>query len=342
MKDKVSIIVPVYNAEQKLSQCMDSILGQSYKNIEVILVDDGSKDNSLALCKEYESKDKRVQVVHTENQGAGPARNEGIERASGTFAYFPDADDILDKNAIERILSYIPNNQPDLVVFGYEVKSEKGKLLRVKEYDYTILDGDSIRQAYEKYYDMNEALSIQGAPWNKFFSMKVIKDNNVRYPALKRHQDEAFISRYMSYATKVCFIPEKLYTYFTNEGSTVRRKYPVYYVDCVRGLYEVRRDTILSWNRENKAIKQIISDEYLCNTLWSFELSFDEKYGFDRNRRIEWIKEKFSYIDFDELDLTLFNRRKYESHVCTCLRSDPSTAYKWLHLKAFARKVLNK
>ena len=100
MDELVSIIIPIYNAEESLSGSIHSILAQDYENIEVILVDDGSRDNSLQICKNIASTDPRVQVIHTHNQGSGPARNVGIDHASGRYAYFPDADDTLAPHAI--------------------------------------------------------------------------------------------------------------------------------------------------------------------------------------------------------------------------------------------------
>ena len=101
---KISIIVPVYNAEKYLRQCMDSILNQSFQDFELLLIDDGSKDDSGIICDEYAKKDKRISVWHQENQGVSVARNVGLEHAQGEWIYFPDSDDIVVENALEIMM----------------------------------------------------------------------------------------------------------------------------------------------------------------------------------------------------------------------------------------------
>lgn len=107
--------------EDKIDNCVSSILAQTYKNIEVILVDDGSKDKSLLHCQRLSEKDNRVKVYHTENRGSGPARNYGLSKASGEYVYFPDADDNLDPAAIEILVNATVSDNVDLVVFGFEM-----------------------------------------------------------------------------------------------------------------------------------------------------------------------------------------------------------------------------
>ena len=104
MEQKVSIVVPVYNVEKYLKRCVDSLIEQSYSNLEILLVDDGSKDSSLSICKEYELKDSRIRVFHKENEGLGLTRNYGIERATGEYITFVDSDDYLTSDAIAAML----------------------------------------------------------------------------------------------------------------------------------------------------------------------------------------------------------------------------------------------
>ena len=99
-EELVSIVVPIYNMGNTLERCVNSLLYQSYSNIEILLIDDGSTDNSLEICNELKKKDSRILVYHTENRGSGPARNTGIENANGRYIYFPDADDKLEKDSI--------------------------------------------------------------------------------------------------------------------------------------------------------------------------------------------------------------------------------------------------
>ncbi len=285
----VSIVFPVYNNGERLISSVQSILDQTYKNIEVILVDDGSKDNSLDICNQIANGDNRVKVVHTENQGSGPARNTGITNASGKYIYFPDADDYVVRNAIEIMVNAM-NEGCDIVVFGFRTLSVDGKkVIRTKKYKEYISDADKLRKDYSKCLGSERELSIQGAPWNKFFSLDTIKNNTVEYPPLRRHQDEAFIGRYMCYATKVHFIPEVLYDYYSNDLSKEWQKYPVNYLDAVMGLYSIRKQTILTWNQNDKATHDSVNCEFICKTIKALELSYSPKMKFTRKERKQWV-----------------------------------------------------
>ena len=125
MKQRVSVIVPVYNVEKYLRRCIDSIVRQSYSNLEILLVDDGSQDASLSICKEYETKDSRIRVFHKENEGLGLARNYGIERATGEYITFVDSDDYLTLDAIEFMLKKAIVTDADVVIASHYYKNEE-------------------------------------------------------------------------------------------------------------------------------------------------------------------------------------------------------------------------
>ena len=115
----VSVIVPVYNVEKYLEECCDSILNQTYKNLEIILIDDGSDDNSPKICDSYKEKDSRVKVIHQKNSGVSSARNNGIKNSCGDFIIFADSDDKLEKNMCEKAVEALSQNT-DAVFFGYK------------------------------------------------------------------------------------------------------------------------------------------------------------------------------------------------------------------------------
>ena len=286
----VSIVVPVYNMGTKISKCVESLLKQTYSNLEIILVDDGSKDDSLKRCKEIAERDSRVRVYHTENRGSGPARNYGIEHAEGDYIYFPDADDFIAKDTISVLVK--ATEGCDLVVFGYKNIDFDGNLKNIKKYPELIKTGDEIRKNYSDYMTTSSFLGIQGAPWNKFFSLDLIKANGISFPALRRHQDEGFIARYMTFVERVHFIPDVLYTYYTNDLSKEWDKYPVDYIDAVIGLLQERKSNILLWNQFDTTTHDMVYREYICNFIKALELSFSPKFGFDMKKRWEWIMEQ--------------------------------------------------
>lgn len=338
----VSIVTPVYNVESTLSRCLDSLLGQTYKNIEIIPVDDGSKDRSYDICCEYATKDKRVKPIHTINQGSGPARNAGIAAATGDWIYFPDSDDILAPDAIETCIREVSKAGCDLLVFGFDAIRTNGSLVWRKEYPSKIVDGLSARNSYENHCAMHGDLLIQGAPWNKFFKMSVIKEFNVEFPQLRRHQDEGFICRYVSHTQKICFIPQILYYYYSNDSAKVNKKYPINYIDSVLGLYKIKKETIVSWNPENTKARDIVSDELICNMIWAFELSFNSKYEMDYGKRIQWMKEIISVIDFSELSWGSIDKRFYQKNVIRLLRKIPWVAYMMIRSKLIVQSVIKK
>ena len=288
----ISVVVPVYNMGDSLEKCVQSILQQEDADFEVLLVDDGSTDGSREVCDRLAASDPRVRAIHQENQGSGPARNRGLAEAAGEYVYFPDADDLLTPGALRRMQEAVSASGADLLVFGYEVLDEEGKLLRRHVYPELIGEGEAMRQDYGEYAAQKKRLGIQGAPWNKLFSTAVIRANAVEYPPLRRHQDEGFIARYMCHAVKVQFIPDMLYTHYANSRALEWRKFPVNYAEIVRQLYKTREETILSWNPADARTRQIIHQEYTDNTIKAIELSFSPKHDKNARERLVWAKEQ--------------------------------------------------
>lgn len=317
---KVSVIVPIYNMEKSIERCLSSLQNQDYPNLEIILIDDGSTDNTLYICNNIAKKDSRMVVVHTNNRGSGPARNTGIENATGEYAYFPDADDYLEPNAISIMVNAMNDSGADLVVFGFRNVNQDGKVLLEKKYESSIQNSSEIRNAYKDYIGYTAKWGIQGAPWNKFFDLNIIKKAKIEYPSLRRHQDEGFIGRYMCVSKKVCFIGNILYTYYINDLKKEWQKYPIDYIDSVIGLYDVRKSTILSWNVEDYETKSMINHEYICNTIKALELTFSPKMTLGKDGKREWILqliEKSGLQNIDELPTSL---GKYQKYIMTLIR----------------------
>mgnify|MGYP000028398403 FL=1 len=124
----VSVIVPVYNVEKYLARCIQSVCGQSYQGLEIILVDDGSKDKSGVICDEYAEQDGRIKVIHKENGGLGDARNAGVEKAEGKYLLFVDSDDRIHENLVRDTVETAEKNQADMVIFDYIGEEENGNL----------------------------------------------------------------------------------------------------------------------------------------------------------------------------------------------------------------------
>lgn len=337
-EELVSIVVPVYNMGNSLKVCVDSLLKQDYSNIEILLIDDGSKDNSLEICNKLKKEDNRIRVYHTENRGSGPARNTGIENAAGRYIYFPDADDKLKENAISILVKAMGKGKYDLVVFGYESIGSNEKVMLRKEYPEMVKEGESVRQDYSDYVASTRKYGIQGAPWNKFFSLDVVKKYSIEYPPLRRHQDEGFISRYVCHAENIHFITDVLYSHYLNDLKKEWDKYPIDYVDAVIGLYKERQETILTWNKEDKKTKDIIEHEYICNMIKAFELSYSPKMKLNSNERLKWLKKQIERSQLSNLTI-LSPLGNYQKTVFTLLKKRSfNMAISIMHLKIIIEK----
>ena len=212
MEELVSIIVPVYNVEHYLTTCIDSLLNQTYRNLEVILVDDGSRDGSGKLCDYYSEKDARVLVIHKENEGVGVARNIGIQRATGNYIQFVDSDDFLDKAMTETLMSVVDGGRV-LPLCNIKMVFENKR----SNYDLITLE-TPLNLSIQKYlssvvaeYKTNPLI---GSPCNKIFMKDIIINNHLKFQKERTFaEDFIFNLEYLHYVSKVTVMNQSLYYY---------------------------------------------------------------------------------------------------------------------------------
>lgn len=181
----VSIIVPVYNVEKYLNQCIDSLINQTYKELQIILIDDGSSDESGKICDEYAKKDKRIEVIHKENGGLSSARNMGLKKVRGEYVAFIDSDDYVLDHFVETLVRNIEKNQADISMCGSVCMDESGKYLFADRYLEKCYIGKEIVDAF--------ILPLKTAVWNKLFRTLYIGSN--RFPEGRIHgEDLVFIT----------------------------------------------------------------------------------------------------------------------------------------------------
>lgn len=207
---KFSFIVPVYNSALYLDECIKSILGQTYENFELILINDGSKDNSLEICEKYAVKDKRIVVLDHQNSGVSVARNRGIEHATGDWIIFVDSDDICSTNLLEIVKNELDDKI--LLVYGYERKSKYDS-------DYVVKNEKKIITE-----DLEEAVfcdsEISGYLWNKVFNCQIIKDNKLKFDKNFHFcEDMVFISKYIDFVEEIKCLNTSLYSYRLRKSS---------------------------------------------------------------------------------------------------------------------------
>ena len=218
MEDLISIIVPVYNVERYLKRCVESILNQSYTNIELLLIDDGSKDKSGAICDEYAKKDGRVKVVHKENGGVSIARNLGIEMAQGKYIIFVDSDDWISELNVETHIKALKENDCQLTFSSWEMR---GLRKAQKKFENKVIE------LFNKNDNTGEILISFNNPWNKLFVTEIIKSNQLKFPVgVKYGEDTYFVWKYLMHCKKICLRQEVLYFYnLLNLKSATRQSF---------------------------------------------------------------------------------------------------------------------
>ena len=225
MCKKVSVIVPVYNAEKYLNRCVDSLISQSYTNLEIILVNDGSTDNSLSVCEEYLKKDERITLINQQNKGAGLARNAGLLNATGEYAVFVDSDDYLHNTAIEKCVNIQNQTKADLVMFGRFNQNAIGEITP------KAVPSDKL---YFEYGDLTDLLAglftykrgIGISCWGKMYKLDIILGNGIKFYSERAllSEDAFFMLQLFAHLKSVAIISESLYYYCQNESS-ISRKY---------------------------------------------------------------------------------------------------------------------
>lgn len=244
MEQKVSIIVPVYNVEKYLKRCVDSLIEQSYKNLEIILVDDGSKDNSFSICKEYESKDSRVRIFHKENEGLGLTRNYGIEKSTGEYITFVDSDDYLTLDAVETMVEKAAVTNADVVVANMFYKDKEMKVMMEERLYY----GDDIKNIIINHMmgdcgKKKDAFSYTATA--KLFKKELFIKNNLRFPSERKliWEDLAFSVDVYPRCEKVYIFHKAIYYYCFNEG-TLTHTYKPNKLNLVMELYHYMGEKI--------------------------------------------------------------------------------------------------
>lgn len=216
--DLVSVVVPAYNAETYLGRCIESIICQTYPKLEIIIIDDGSEDETLSLAEQYADKDSRIQVYSQKNQGVSRTRNRGIELSEGEYLLFIESDDYIESNMIEYLRREYGDSEPDIVICGYRTdenaditREEKviGKVPEVRQMERN--------QAWEKLFYRD---SFQGFSWNKLWKSKIIKTYGIRFAEdITICEDLLFCCEYFHYISKAVYVSAPLYIYEIKEDS---------------------------------------------------------------------------------------------------------------------------
>lgn len=210
-KIKVSVIIPAYNAEKTIKRCIDSVLSQTYDNIEIIIVNDGSTDNTLPICLEYQEKNGNITLLNHENSGVSKSRNRTLNKLSGEYIQFLDSDDVLYENTIADKVEKICKYNADLVITEFDFINSNGK--KQKSLDMLKEDVINIEQ-YAHMFSKHPTSLFYGVLWNKLFRSEIIYNNGLRFEDSKSFaEDFRFILEYLKYVDKIAYIPKSEYGY---------------------------------------------------------------------------------------------------------------------------------
>ncbi len=309
---KISIIIPVYNVEKYLQKCLDSVINQTYKNLEIICINDGSPDNSGKILDEYAKKDGRVIVIHQENAGVSVARNKGLEIATGEYIAFVDSDDWLEPECYELALNVLENDKEvDLVGYNADIinsRNDTNQDLQRNKNWFTL--------PFVGKFELSQKIAIRmcGACWIYLFKASIIKNNKLKFSNYKFSEDFLFIFEYFAFVKNIYFLDKNLYNYNLAPYSAMTKysstQNPEYALDVY---IEIFKEACKFYKKAEKIdfFREILMCRFLNSILYTlnfippqrsaFAISKLEKIvdfleaDFDYGKEIDWIRKKEFY-----------------------------------------------
>lgn len=281
---KLSLIIPVYNVEKYLEECLDSVIMQIIVDMEIILIDDGSKDNSGKICDKYAEKYNFIKVVHKKNEGVSVARNTGIKMAQGNYIFFLDSDDMLAPNILKKIEEDVKS---ELDLYSYQIQNitESGETINNNCYKYTMAEGrysinDFIKK-YEKQYNGYLPWSTQNV-----YKKDILLNNDVIYPSgVVVAEDMYFFMNFIKYISTVGFYYDNIILYRTNrQGSAMTNI-------SVNGIENIMEITSKIFFDKSNVVPKLFANAYTSN-IWEIALIEDENI---RNSLIEKVNLKIVF-----------------------------------------------
>ena len=255
MKDLITVIVPVYNVEKFINRCITSIINQSYKNLEIILVDDGSTDNCGKICDDYAKKDNRIKVIHKENGGISDARNTGVSVAKGKYVTFIDSDDYVKYDYIEFLYNLIIKNKVKVSICSHTVLYNTGLKIEKETEEFSVLDAKTVvrRILYDD--------GIDTSVWAKMYETTLF--NNIKYPKGKLFEDAAITCRILSICEKIAIGSKSKYFYMIRSDSITNENFNVKKMDLITSTKEMGEYIIKKYPDLQQAVERRIMYAYL-------------------------------------------------------------------------------
>ena len=289
---KFSIIMPVYNVEKYVEKAIRSVMNQTYKNFELIVVNDGTKDNSMDIIKKLQKEDKRIKIFNKENGGLSSARNFGLKYATGEYVCFVDSDDYVHANYLEVLYNEILKKKSDLIIFGYNVD--------VVDFNESVLNEIDIFENYQEFNRKNklyfENVSMIGYAWNKCFKRSIIEENNLTYEEGTSYiEDIIFNCDFIKQCTNIIIIPNIIYHYVQRERETLGRKGYNNMLELDLRYSDKLKQILLLLNNSRRKVDKTIYNTLFERIKWSINIiTFDK--SISRKNKLTKINGYFSYV----------------------------------------------
>lgn len=259
MRPLISIIVPIYKVERYLERCIESIVKQTYHNLEIILVDDGSPDSCPSICDIWKGRDKRIKVIHKVNGGLSEARNVGIEVATGEWIAFIDSDDYIEATYIEDMYDAGIRTNVDIIECGVLFVNEEGKILRDRSIktEVTLSKIEALKQLIiEK--------GVYQTVWNKLYKSRIIK--NIKFEVGRQHEDDFWTYQIIDQVDRITILPKNLYYYLQREKSIMGNGYTLKRLD---GL-EARNDR-MKFLKKYSELDILLQQKMILDCMWHYQ-----------------------------------------------------------------------
>lgn len=276
---KISIVVPVYKVERYLNQCVESLIHQTFSNIEIVLVDDGSPDRCPQLCDEWSTRDARVRVIHKKNGGLSDARNAGIDAGIGEYILFVDSDDFVKENMCEKLLETAEDTQSDMVICGFMWKYPDHEVRQ------PMTSGNAVRSFSNmemlNVFFQNKTVELSVA-WNKLYRRKLFDtSDHIRYPVGKLHEDEFTTYRLIYAANRITVVPDPLYYYVQRNAGIMSAFSQKNLIDSIEAA-----ESYIPWNKKHHlSLEKEIACAYDILS-YSFYLRYWQDNRIDPQRRL--------------------------------------------------------
>lgn len=303
-----SIIIPVYNVEKYLSECLNSIIKQNFTDYELILINDGSKDNSLNICNDFQKKDNRIILINQKNGGPSSARNAGLNHAKGKYIMFVDSDDWIEPNTLQILYKYSSNNCP-LIYFGFRAQFGNDDLIA---YIHGYRHSHNINEYYNILYhtmENNMHNFIYGFTGNKIFRKDIIDKKNIRFDLkLRIKEDEVFTNQFCTSIEEAMIIPYALYNYRMSFGNSIS------FTKRLPAEYEYMADQLRETNMllDDSRIQDFQEQEYIYNLSKGITAAIRQK---DKKNAIRLSKKCATKIKEMHLTYNSFSRIHFKDKI---------------------------